>query len=873
MAGVLALALALAVQAESPFSFDAAPVKLPKDVIPIQYTVHLIPNLSDNTFSGSETVDIDVLKSSVRIVLNVDNLKIDAASLSGSDIAAQTLTPLIDEVQQTLTFKLAAPLAPGRYRLTLKFRGLINREARGLFSMAYKVGGLDKTMLATNLEPTDARRLLPTWDEPAFRARFQLTVDVPTGFTAYSNTPLERHETLANGWQRFAFGVTPPMPSYLMVLAAGELSRISALQDGVDIGIVTTEGKQEHARFALDSTRDLLHYYNQYFGVPYPLPKLDQIAIPGGFNGAMENWGGIVYNEASLLYDTRKSTEWTRQNSFVTNAHEIAHMWFGNLVAIAGWDNLWLKEGFATWISTKATDHFYPEWRIRLERLVERDRVMDLDSLITTHPIQTPVVNEEQAASAFDQITYGKGEAFLHMLESYLGADDFQRGIRAYMIKHQYANTTGADLWAALERASGKPVGRLASVWTTQPGFPLVTVTQRCEQGKRIITLSQEPFWLDEKPPIQRLWTIPIQLGRVNGGKADGTLLNEVSATLTRPDCDGTLVVDPDNVGYYRVQYDPISFAALAERLPSLPDNTRAKLLADTWALVMADRVPLASYLSLTNQYREEPRLAIWGMLMGTLGMLQNMAIGQPERALLQRYTHELVAAKLMTLGKDEKPRDSGEDRQLRAMLARFLALSGDEAIITEARSRFERFLVDPDSLAPSLLDFVILVAGRFASAPIYDELKGLALKAQSNEERNRYRLALSAPRDPELAARSLQGVLSPNISNQLSSMVVANVAGNGHIDQAWMFAVLNRDALMKLQGAIGRNRFFPSIVGSSSDSVLADILEEYVQENFSADALIDAKRTGSAIRIRARQKARLLPQISAALKNRPPVN
>ncbi len=866
------MVLALVVQAQSLFSFESTPGKLPKEVLPIQYTVHLIPNLPENSFAGTETVDIEVLKPSARIVLNVDNLDIDFASLSGGDGAEQTLNPMIDKVQQTLTFRLAAPLAPGRYRLTLKFRGLISGEARGLFAMNYKVGQHDKTMLATHLQPTDARRLLPTWDEPAFRARFQLTVDLPAGFLAYSNTPVQQQETLPNGWQRFAFGVTPSMPSYLMALVAGELSRISAQQDGVEVGVVTTEGKQESARFALGATQDLLHYYNQYFGVPYPLPKLDQIAIPGGFNGAMENWGSIIYNEASLLYDAKKSTDLTRQTSFVTNAHELAHMWFGNLVTMAWWDNLWLNEGFATWMSTKATDHFYPAWHIWLDRMVEREGVMSLDSLKTTHPIQTPVQNEEQAAGAFDQITYGKGEAFLHMLESYLGADVFQQGVRAYMRQHQYANTTSADLWNALEQASGKPVRQLAAVWTTQPGFPLVTVTQRCERGERFITLSQEPFWLDEKPAARRLWPIPIQLGLANG-KPDIALLSEASATLVRPDCEGTLVVDPDSVGYYRVKYDPVSFRALTEQLPNLPDKTRAKLLTDTWAFVMADRLPLASYLSLANQYREEPRLAIWGILMGKLGTLLNMAADQPERKQLQQYTHELVAAKLKALGWDEQPQESAEDRQLRAMLARVLALSGDETVIAEARARFERFLVNPDSLSPSLLDFVMLVVGRYASTPVYEELKGLALAAQSSEERNRYRLALSAPQDPALAARSLQGVLSPSWSGELGSMMVPHVAGNGHIDQAWMFAVLNRDALMKLQGAIGRNRYFPSIVGSSSDSLLADMLEEYVEDNFGADALVDARRTGAVIRIRSLQKARLLPQVSAALKASSPVN
>ncbi|MDB5804933.1 MAG: aminopeptidase [Betaproteobacteria bacterium] len=475
---------ALAAHAEAPYQFGATPGKLPKDVVPVQYAAHLVPNIADSTFLGSESIEIDVLATTAKIMLNVDNIEIDAASLAGKNIGEIKLTPRIDQQQQTLSFHLEQPLAPGRYKLALKFHGLINREARGMFHVNYKVGNADKTMIATTMEPTDARRLLPSWDEPSFRAAFKLTVDLPAHLKAYSNTPIEKQEKIDGGLQRTWFGVTPKMPSYLVVLVAGELERVSAKQDGVDIGVVTTEGKRDSAAYPLAVSRDLLRYYNNYFGLPYPLAKLDQIAIPGGMNGAMENWGGIVYNEAALLYDPKKSPDSVRQTTFSINAHEVAHQWFGNLVTMAWWDNLWLNEGFASWMSTKATDHFHPEWRPYLDSLVERENVLNLDARKTTHPIQTPVLNELQAANAFDSITYGKGQAFLRMLEAYLGEEPFRKGIRAYMASHQYSNTTSADLWAALEKASGKPVEQLASDWTTQPGFPVVKVEQVCEDGK-----------------------------------------------------------------------------------------------------------------------------------------------------------------------------------------------------------------------------------------------------------------------------------------------------------------------------------------------------------------------------------------------------
>jgi aminopeptidase N len=856
---------AFAANAEAPYAFGATPGKLPKDVVPVQYAAHLIPDLVNNTFLGSETVEIDVLKATSRIMLNVANIGIDAASLSGKGIGELKLQARIDKEQETLSFDLERPLAPGRYRLALKFHGLINREARGMFHMKYKAGATDKTMIATTMEPTDARRMLPTWDEPSFRATFKLTVDVPASFKAYSNTPVAKQENLDGGLQRISFGVTPRMPSYLVVLVAGELERVSAKQDGVDIGVVTTEGKLGSAGFALGATKDLLRYYNNYFGQPYPLAKLDQIAIPGGFNGAMENWGGIVYNESTILYDPTKSPDNVKQLSFSFNAHEVAHQWFGNLVTMAWWDNLWLNEGFASWMAAKATEHFHPDWRPFLDSLAEREGVMNLDARKTTHAIQTPVLNESQAADAFDAITYTKGQAFLRMLEAYLGEDAFRKGIRAYMAKHQYSNTTTADLWAALEKTSGKPVEKLASDWTTQPGFPVLKVEQACENGKRKVTLSQEQFRLDEPATEQRLWSVPVQVGTV-GGKAYYTLLSSQSRSVVQASCDSTLVVDPWSVGYFRVQYDNASFDALAGQVAKLPDTTRLKLASDTWSMVQAGRLQLDSYLKLVSKYGDEPRLAVWDAIISNLNTLDTLALGEPERPLVRRYLIALLKPKFARLGWDEKAGESMEERQLRSLMASALARAGDPAAIGAGRARFARYLADPASVSPSMIDFTMGVAGRYADAATYEALSSRALSTQSNEERNRFGRAMSNALDPALAARTLEQAVSPTLAPQLSTQIVPGVARSGHIEQAWAFAVANREALMKNQDALGRNRAFPNIVSASSNVAHADMMEAYVKENFSADALVEAQRVGNGIRTRAAQKARLLPQVRDAL-------
>jgi aminopeptidase N len=861
---------AMTLHAEAPFSFAATPGKLPKNVVPVEYAIQLKPDLAARTFYGSETVEIDVLAETAVIMLNAAGLQIDAASLSGKNLSLPRLMPLLDAQQQTLTFRLDRPLAPGRYQLALKFRGTINREARGLFHLEYKVGQADKSMLVTNMAPSDTRRLLPVWDEPAFRAAFKLTVDLPAHYKAYSNTVPEKLDKRDGGLQRWSFRPTPRMSSYLLVLVAGELERSAIKKDGTDIGVVTTAGKQPQAAFALAASGDLLSYYNTYFGQPYALPKLDQIAIPGGFNGAMENWGGIVYHETTLLVDPWTSPESIRKQSFTFNAHEMSHQWFGNLVTMAWWDNLWLNEGFASWMETKAGEHFHPEWHVALDSQAARDGVMEQDARKTTRAIQSPVETEDQAADAFDDIPYVKGQTVVRMLEAWLGEDSFRKGVRAYMAAHRFGNTTGANLWAALEKASGKPVARLATDWTTQPGYPLLKVAQSCEQGRRRITISQEQYWLDEQPATARLWQVPVELAAV-GGKTSSTLLTGPSTTIYQPGCEGTVLVDPAGVGYYRVQYDSASFTALAGQSRKLGDSARLRLLSDTWSQAQSGRQPLSAWAGLAAAYQDEARAAIWSALASQLRALDTMAEGTPEQAAVRRFARTLAGPAFARLGWDEKPGESVDQRALRPLLATLLIRSGDENIIEQGRARFVRFRQNPSSAAPAMREVIVLAEGVRIGEASYATLAARLMQSDSAEERAAVAVAITSAADPALAARTLQLALSDALPAQITSLLVSQVADAGHIALAWDFAVQHRDALLRDQEALGKNAFFPSLVSRSADPAQAEMMERWVSASFGPEAEPEALKVGNAVRTRALHKQRLMPQVAGALASAPP--
>jgi aminopeptidase N len=856
-------------KAEAPFVFANTPGQLPKDVVPIEYTLHVVPDIASRTYQGSQTIRIEVLHATSKIVMNALNIEIDSATLEGYDLARIGLdAPQVDKDRQTLAFTLPKTLAPGHYALAMTWRGAINSTPEGLYIDRYPTPAGEKVLLATMMEPTGARRLLPCWDEPAFRARFRLSVDLPGGYAAYSNMPIVKSGPLAGGSQRVAFGTTPKMASYLLALVAGDMERLAGASDGTQIGIVTTAGKQASAHYALDATKQLLHYYNDYFGTHYPLPKLDQIAMPGGFRGAMENWGAIVYNETRLLVDPQSSPELTRQLVYIVAAHEMAHQWFGDLVTMAWWDNLWLNESFAQWMAFKASDRFNPQWHLWLRANERRESAMDLDARSSTHPIQQPVDDISRGFGVIDfRITYEKGNGVLRMLEAYLGEQPFRDGIRAYMLRHRYSNTTSADLWVALAKASGKPVARIASDWTTQPGFPVIEVDARCEGGQRRITLRQEQFRVgSDDPPGDRLWSVPVQIGGVGTGDGAYTLLHTRTAVVVQPGCNQPLLVDPDNIGVYRVRYALPLFDALVAQWSNLPDGARFKLLADTSALVQADRASLASYVGLLRRLGAEPRRALWHQVLSDLERLDQITLNESSRTSMHEFAVQLLAPRFAQLGWDEKAAESVEDRQLRGELAQALSDYGDAAVIAAGRARFARLAADPSSVPTSLIDAVVNIAGRHADQATYDTLKGLAERALTTEEKFRYYRALGRVLDPALADQALRLASASAVPQIIRNDIVADVARSDHLDAAWAYAREHSDALLADMTVGAGSRYFGRIVETSASAAQADELEDFVKARLPEGALINAHRTADEIRTRAKLKARLLPQLESAL-------
>src|SRR5438874_880031 len=529
---VLFLIRSLVGAVEKPFNFNETPGKLPKEVVPTEYAIRIVPNLDNFTFAGSESVKLNMRSPVHQLVLNGLELKIEAASVDGKELPLSAIKT--DNENELLTLTLSSELAVGDHALALRFTGKINQQGQGLFFIRYQEqgGGARKVMLGTQFESTDARRFFPCWDEPAFRSRFQLTVVVPENWLAVSNMPVESERKIAGG-KEVCFAPTPPMSSYLNVFVAGELDVIESRVGPTQIHVITTKGKAELGRYALEASAQILQYYNDYFGVPYPLPKLDQIAVPGGFGGAMENWGGITYFESTLLFDPKNSSADTKQNIYEVLAHELAHMWFGDLVTMAWWDNIWLNEGFASWMGSKCTAKINPLWAVWLAREMPRDpprrigiakeAAMDGDARSTTPRIQRRVANESDANSAFDDITYRKGQSFLRMLESFLGEAAFRDGIRRYIAAHKYSNSTTADLWNALSEASGKPVGEIAAAWTEQPGFPVVTMKRDGEKA----SLSQERFTINFPNAPALEWKIPLTYFVVSENKIESRLMND----------------------------------------------------------------------------------------------------------------------------------------------------------------------------------------------------------------------------------------------------------------------------------------------------------------------------------------------------------
>ncbi len=843
-------------RAEEPFALELTPGQLPKDVVPRHYAIRVVPSVEKAAFTGSETIEIEARKPTRQIVLNSLGLEITNARLDGTAI-----TPQLDEEKQTLTFALATELPAGAHQLELDFSGKLNEQPCGLFITRYQDGTEQKRALATQMEATDARRMFPCWDEPVFRATFALTAVVPAAQVAVSNMPMESETQLDGGLKEVRFGKSPSMASYLIAFFAGELESLEDEVAGVKLRVLTTPGKREQARYALEATKLILPYFNDYFGTKYPLPKLDQIAFPSTGSSGMENWGAIVYNDTALLYDPATSAQATKERVFAVVAHEIAHQWFGDLVTMAWWDNLWLNEGFASWMGTKATDRFNPEWQVWLRAAASKEMAMSLDARSTTHPIQQRVETEAQATDAFDEITYQKGQAFIRMLESYLGEESFREGIRRYMAKHAYSSTTTADLWKVLADVSGKPVSALAAGWVEQPGFPVVKIR---EIRSDAVEIAQERFTLNQANPPPLLWSVPIVLGAVGSSDRPAVMLLKDARQPEMPiELGLALKANLGDVGYYRVWYDDALFTRLSNAAPMMATADRLNLINDAWAMALAGRAPVARYLDLVSTVADDPAFAILDQIVWTLGTIDALQRGRPGEAAFHAWACHLLQPQLARLGWDAKPGEKELDGRRRSAVIGLLGSFGDPTVLTEAGKRFDGFVAKPDSVAGDLRDTVFRLVGRDADATRWEKLHALGRAEVSTEQKRSIYRALASVRSSELAGKTLAIALTDELPPKLATQLVYQVGTDGaQPELALAFAKGNFGALLSKLGSLDANKFFPFVFRPFTDAARADELEAFAKAKLTPAAAPQVAKVADEIRYKAALIKRLLPEI-----------
>ncbi len=767
--------------------------QLPDTVRPVTYHVALTPDLSAFTFAGEEQVDVNVLKATDQIVLNALELQVAAAWLTrpgGSSASAAKIEH--DEKRETVAVTFGESLEPGRATLHLRFTGVLNDRLHGFYRSSYQTrDGSSRTMAATQFEPTDARRCFPCWDEPSIKATFDCTLVIPQGLNAVSNTLVASETLQGYGLKAVRFQETPVMSTYLLAFIVGELEAVEGhAEDGTLIRVCATPGRAEQGRFALDTAKRVLAYYNDYFGIPYPLKKLDHLAIPDFAAGAMENWGAITYREVALLYDAANSAPQTRERIAEVVAHEMAHMWFGDLVTMAWWNDLWLNESFASWMATKAVDHLFPEWKMWTQFIVsDVNGGMGLDGLENSHPIEQEVKDPSEINQLFDAISYDKGASILRMLEQFIGPDTFRKGLHEYLFAHRYGNAQGLELWQAMQEASGQPIVSMMQSWIGQAGYPVVQAQVRRGAGKWEVGLHQNRFLYSGFKESPAFWQIPLSVVSKGGNSVDRMVMGQRDAVLrldsaTPPRtmrANAWVKLNPGFTAFYRTQYEEKEWARLIPAIESgeLSAEDRLGLNTDTYALSRARMIPATHYLRLVEAFKKEEEYAVWADVSMDLRAFDMLTAREPFRGKFQTLARGVLRPIARKVGWEAKPGEGHLDALLRSTALGAIGAFGDRATVQEASRRFLCYLEDPASLPPDIRGVVYGLAAQRGDATTYEAMHNLAKGEQFQEERLRLYGALTRFGEKRLLQKTLELTLSSEVRSQDSVSMLTQAAMN----------------------------------------------------------------------------------------------
>eukprot|EP00211_Chloroparvula_japonica_P005190 CAMPEP_0119122522 /NCGR_PEP_ID=MMETSP1310-20130426/2751_1 /TAXON_ID=464262 /ORGANISM="Genus nov. species nov., Strain RCC2339" /LENGTH=855 /DNA_ID=CAMNT_0007112187 /DNA_START=44 /DNA_END=2608 /DNA_ORIENTATION=- len=780
---------------------------LPGVAHPRQYDVRLEPDLAAYTFKGEVDVTIDTKEAVTELTLHCLDIAIGRCSLRvpGEPEEREAVATTFDASKETVTFRFATtvPVAEGLV-LRVSYTGCLNDKMKGFYRSAYEADGSQKIMAVTQFEATDARRALPCWDEPSYKAVFVVTLVVEDGLTALSNMPVAS-EAMVGGKRVVKFEPSPLMSTYLLAFLVGDMSYVAtSTPDGVDVRVYTQRGKESQGKFALEVAVKAIPYYNDYFGISYPLPKMDLVAIPDFAAGAMENWGLVTYRETALLVDPAASSSFTMQWVAIVVAHEIAHQWFGNLVTMEWWSDLWLNEGFASWIEYLLVDHLFPEWHMWDEYAVDHfAAALRLDAMRSSHPIEVPVYSAAEIDEIFDSISYCKGSAVIRMLAAYLGGDTFASALNFYLTRHQYGNATTEDLWKALGEHTGMPVKELMDTWTKQMGYPFVHAVL---QGPQRLRCSQERFLA--APGIRdedSRWFVPLTVVVGVTGRPAVELradLRERDVFIDLPE-DWTYVkVNPRCEGFYRVRYEP---ALVARLLPlvgagTLPPVDRLSIQSDAAAFANSGVMPVDTLLDIVSAYAGETNFNVWSSLSASLLGLEALLEDTPGHDLFQRWVVQLLGQIRDRIQWDPVEGESLVESKLRSLILGILIRCNDQAAITTACARVTSFLATGEGLSTDLRSMAYRAAVRHCpDRTAYDALLARARSSDLQEEKMRCYMALGTSRDPNLLRETLELAKSDEVRSQDAVSVIAAVGRNRFgRHMAWEYLKANWDVFTK---------------------------------------------------------------------------
>jgi puromycin-sensitive aminopeptidase len=803
------------------------PYRLPTNVTPERYELKLTPDLTTWTFTGDEKISIHVHEPVREIILNAAELELHAVSLQTADGKVREGRVNLDTENERATLSFGEPVPAGRGDLQIQFSGILNDKLHGFYRSTYKgADGQDKPLASTQFESTDARRAFPCWDEPAFKAVYQVTLVVDEKLTAISNARVVCENALPGNKKAVVFADSMKMSTYLVAFIVGEFEATAPVMVGnAPLRVCAVPGKKHLATFAVDIGKASLEHFSAYYGIAYPGDKLDLIAIPDFASGAMENLGAITFRETALLVDADRATRTELERVADVVSHENAHMWFGDLVTMKWWNGLWLNEAFATFMEMLAVDAWKPEWRRWDSFTVSRAAAMQVDGLKSTRPIEFPVERPEEAAGMFDILTYEKGASVLRMLEQYLGAEAFRDGIRLYLRRHAYANAETTDLWDALEESTKEPVRALMDTWIFQAGYPLISV----EKGPRGLRLNQQMFrYLQDGSDQERKWHVPIFLraGTKTGVIEKTILLADGQQSVELGDPVEWAVVNAGGHGFYRVRYGADLFDSLKHGLQvRLSAVERFSLVNDTWASTLAGLTSLIDYLSLIDLLSDENDVNVWTTVIGSGHHLERI-LDDPQCTTLEKRLRTLLGPAVARFGWTPRQGESDLESQLRGDLINALGTLGDDKGCQErARELFALYEKSPDIVERNLIPALIAIVAHTGTAADYDKFYGRFKNAQTPQEETRFLFALANFRLPELIDRTLDLTINGEVRTQNSPYLMRGILLNKPARvKAWAFMKAHWKEMLRQYPDNAIPRMCEGIVGLATAELEADV-------------------------------------------------